>query len=235
VRARIHAWYVGALRDRHVRHVHRRRRAVRGQVVVVVVVVLGDATLGWRRGTLGVPADRLAAELGFHLLQEPALLVGDGLHVACDLGLELAKIDIDVELDVYGPLLPGARTEALLGLLQVALVGAVLDGAAGAVPELLVRAQLLRDDGEAKPKRGVAYLLTAQHLHPALDVLAGHLRLELLVAKEVLVIELTEPLEAGIQLTNHGFHFFLIQCHCFGPRALRLTSEITASITARPP
>src|SRR5207249_3281961 len=121
-----------------------------------------------------------------------------------------AQIDVDVELDVLAAAVACRRSEALLRLLHVALERALLYGAARALPVGRVGAQLLRDDREAVPERGVPDLLAPEHLHAPLDVLARDGRLELLEPEEVLIVELAEAVEARLQLTDQYFDLLLV-------------------------
>ncbi len=88
----------------------------------------------------------------------------------------------------------------LLGACQVARVGASLDLAADSHPVLLEGVEALDDRLHPKALTGVSDLLATQPPDPALDILAGDERFDLLDTEEVLLVERAETLDARLQL-----------------------------------
>jgi hypothetical protein len=82
----------------------------------------------------------------------------------------------------------------------VALVSAVLDLAADALPILLERVVALDDRLQLEALGGVANLLAAQHVDATVDVLARDLGLDALDAHEVLLVQRAQSLEPRFQL-----------------------------------
>jgi hypothetical protein len=142
-------------------------------------------------------------------LERPGL----GLALGGPLGKARA-IAPDAVLHPLGQLDQELLGQLLAGLLRLALharevadVLALLDLAEGALPVRVVRAELLRDRGEAEPQPGVADLLLGQLAHLALDVAVELHGRDLLDAHEVLLVEhlraveqLLEPFEELFQI-----------------------------------
>jgi hypothetical protein len=86
-----------------------------------------------------------------------------------------------------------------LRLDKVALVSAVLDLAADALPILLERVVALNDRLQLEALGGVPDLF-APHVNSPIDILAGDLRLDPLDAHEVLLVERAQAFEPKLEL-----------------------------------
>jgi intracellular sulfur oxidation DsrE/DsrF family protein len=139
-------------------------------------------------------------------------------EISLDCRLEVVEVDIDVEGDVASR--SGIVAEALFGLLHVPLEGAFFDLTTRAEPQRLMRVVLLRDHLEAEAQRGVADLLAAQNLEAAVDVFACDRRLDLLEAQEVLVVQVAQAVDAGLELAHEDLNVLRFQRHGGGtPRS----------------
>jgi hypothetical protein len=96
-------------------------------------------------------------------------------------------------------------TELRFGLQHVALVRALFDLAADANPVRLIRVVPLQDHVEAEPQRRVANLLATNLLDAPVDVLARDVRLHLLDAHEVLLVERPQAIHARLELVDLFF------------------------------
>jgi len=134
-----------------------------------------------------------------------------GLEVSLHRGLEVIEIDVHVERDVA----PGDRivAKALLGFLNVPLEGSFFDLPAGAEPQRLMGVVLLRDHLKAKTQRRVSDLLASQHLEATIDVFARNRGLDLFEAEEVLIVQVAQAVDAGLELAHEDLNVLRFQRH----------------------
>src|SRR5262249_40571860 len=115
------------------------------------------------------------------------------------------RLGIHEPRELLGALAPDDRerfafADALSGADDVAPIGPVLDLATDPLPVLLERVVPLHEHLELEPEAGVPDVLAPKHPDPAVDVLAGDERFDLLDAYEVLLVERPEPLDARFEL-----------------------------------
>jgi hypothetical protein len=104
----------------------------------------------------------------------------------------------------------GLRLEAAMSANDVSFVGAVFDVPTNALPVRLIGVEALKQHVESEPKRGIADLLLAKHMDPAIDVLARDHRLELLDSHEILLVERAQPIDRNLQLSDQSFELALL-------------------------
>jgi hypothetical protein len=98
-------------------------------------------------------------------------------------------------------------TESRCGALKIALERAIFDFPRDALPMLLKCIVSLYERLEPKPQRGIANLLLAENLDPALEFFARDLGLELLDPGKVLLVERSGAVEALVEVAQELVEF----------------------------
>jgi hypothetical protein len=122
----------------------------------------------------------------------------------------------------------------LFGAEQVTLVGAVLDLAADALPVLLEGVVAGDQRLQLEALTRVADLLAPQHVDAAIDVLPRDLRLELFDAEKVLLVQRSQPLQAGLELLQGDVDLFVLHVQPSRGKMSRLSKHTEVSQSLKP-